>query len=122
MRHDVVKLRDLVTRDSEWMTLDAARAAGIKLDHVTPGIGPRVRGMVYLGAYWGSVNTVHEVFVKVVPPGRDPETGRFTPRRAVWWEVAEESANDHGRVRRHCTSWEYDKRNQPLFMLETSGS
>lgn len=101
----------------EWLTLTDAVAAGIDVTHVRDAVGPRVRGMVYLGGYWGTVSTVHDVFVCIAPAVRDPDTGRFTRRRAVWWEVAEESAADHGRIRRHCTSWEYDRRNEPLFMI-----
>lgn len=96
--------------ERKWLTLTDAQAAGIPLDYVADGIGPRVRGMVYRGGYGGTVNTVHDVFVCV-------QDGR-----AVWWEVAEESAEDHGRVRRHCTSWTFERRNTPLFMLDTSGS
>lgn len=96
--------------ERKWVTLADARAAGIPLDYVTSGIGPRVRGMVYRGGYGDTVNTVHDVFVCVQND------------RAVWWEVAEECAGDHGRVRRHCTSWTFEQRNTPLFMLDTSGS
>lgn len=128
MRHNVVNLRDVSLKDAGpehwhgarrvWMTLADAAAAGIPLDYVADGIGPRVRGMVYRGGYLNTVNTVHDVFVCVESGARDRVTGRFLPRRAVWWEVAEESADDHGRVRRHCTSWEYDRRrNQPLFLI-----
>lgn len=130
MRHQVVELRDVRTgvrgnpaAGESWMRLADARTARVSLDYVTDGIGPRERGMVYRGGYCNTVNTVHDVFVLVVPPDRDPETGRFRPARAIWWEVAEESHDDHGRVRRHCTSWAYDRRqNQPLFMIGTPGS
>lgn len=100
-----------------WMPLAHAQRDGIALDRVSDAIGPRVRGMVYRGGYGNTVNTVHGVFVAVAPEDRDPETGRPRPRRAVWWEVCEESAADHGRIRRHMTSWEYERRNQPLFTI-----
>ena len=68
---------------------------------------------MYRSGYWGHVSTVHDVFVEVLPP--DGVT-RFSPR-AVWWEVAEQCSDDV-RVRRHCTSWAYDRNNQALFMLD----
>ena len=125
MRHNVVNLRevnppagpDRAYGGYVWMPLADAAAAGIALDNVMDGIGPRVAGMVYRGGYCNGVNTVHGVFVGVAPADRDPETGQFRPRRAVWWEVAEESADDRGRIRRHMTSWQYERRNQPLFMI-----
>lgn len=125
---DVVELRNVTVpgaprteyRFEGWMPLADAVAAGIDLSYTADGIGPRVRGMVYRGGYCNGVNTVHDVFVCVAPADRDPDTGKFRPRRAVWWEVAEESADDNGRVRRHMTSWEYERRNQPLFMLPGS--
>jgi hypothetical protein len=101
-----------------WMPLADAMAGGIGLSNVAAGIGPRVRGMVYRGGYLRGVNTVHDVFVCVAPAGPDSEDGRrILPRRAVWWEVAEESADDNGRIRRHMTSWQYEQRNEPLFMI-----
>lgn len=125
MRHGVVNLREVKAGGPsywsgprrEWVTLEDAREHGIPLDYVADGIGPRVRGMVYRGGYCNGVNTVHGVFVCVESGARDRVTGRFLPRRAVSWEVAEESADDHGRIRRHCTSWQYEQRNQPLFMI-----
>ncbi len=127
MRHDVVDLRTVAAPvGREWMTLADAEAAGIPLDHVRDGIGPRARGMVYRGGYANDVSTVHEVFVEIRQGDRDYATGAFLPVRAAYWLVAEESADDYGRVRRHCTSWTYNDRNQPLFMIgdrpDTSGS
>ena len=117
MRYEIIALRDVKMNGPEWITLAEARERGIPLDWVADGIGPRERGMVYRSGYWGTVNTVHDVFVKIAPEDRDPR--KFY---AVWWSVAEESADDHGRIRSHCTSWAYDVRNQPLAVLETSGS
>lgn len=118
MRHQVISLRSVPeVTGSEWMTLASARAEGVDLSWVADGIGPRERGTVYYGAYWGTVNTVHQVFVKVVAVGRDSVTGQPRPRRATYWEIVEQSQRDNGRTRRHCTSWEYDRRNQPLFMI-----
>lgn len=123
---EVVELREVRTPGAphpdyagyQWVPLADAVADGIDLAYVADAIGPRVRGMVYRGGYCNGVNTVHDVFVCIAPAGPDPENVRVTlPRRAVWWEVAEESADDHGRVRRHMTSWQYETRNQPLFML-----
>lgn len=117
--HAVVELRDWrgisLPPGDDWMRLTDAVTVGIALDYVADAIGPRVRGMVYRGGYLNNVNTVHEVFVRVAEADRDPESGRLCPRRAVHWTVAEESADDHGRVRRHCTSWQYDIRNVPLL-------
>jgi hypothetical protein len=125
----VVELRDVPAPGAPhpesgfegWVPLADAMAAGIDLSYVTDGIGPRVRGMVYRGGYLRNVSTVHNVFVCVAPADRDPETGRPRPRRAVWWDVAEESADDDGRVRRHMTSWQYDRDNRPLFMALNVG-
>jgi len=123
---EVVSLRAVPTPGAEhpayagyrWVPLVDAVANGIDLSRVTDGIGPRVRGMVYRGGYCNEVNTVHDVFVCIAPAGPDPEDVRvMLPRRAVWWQAAEESASDHGRIRRHMTSWQYERRNQPLFML-----
>jgi hypothetical protein len=117
MRHDVVQLRDVSAptcgrSGSQWLTLEAARLVGVDTSYVTDGIGPRERGMVYRSGYWGHVSTVHDVFVEVMPP--DGVT--YSSPRAVYWEVAEQSGSDV-RVRRHCTSWSYDRGNQPLFTL-----
>lgn len=130
--YSVVNLRTVTLRgggsghwDREgrrWMTLADAQAAGIELGYVRENIGPRVRGMVYIGGYCHTVNTVHEVFVCVETGARDRVSGKFLPRRAVWWEVAEESADDHGRIRKHCTSWTFERRNQPLFMIGEDGT
>lgn len=123
--HNVVALREVAPppayrAEHVWMPLADAAADGIDLSRImADGIGPRVRGMVYRGGYCNTVNTVHDVFVCVALAGPDPENVRvMLPRRAVWWEVAEESADDCGRVRRHCTSWGYDRRNRPLFMID----
>lgn len=117
-----MELRDVAVptygrEGTQWLTLEAARAVGVDLSYVADGIGPRVRGMVYRGGYLDTVNTVHDVFIEVMPPV--PGSGRAP--RAVYWEVAEQSGDDV-RVRRHCTSWTYERRNRVLFMLDTSGS
>lgn len=122
MGHNIVMLREVqppayAAPGTSWMTLADAETAGVDMNGEGDSIGPRRRGVVYRGAYWGDVSTVHDVFVLVAPAGRNPETGRFTPRRVVGWTVAEESASDHGRIRSHCTSWAYDRRNQPLFLI-----
>lgn len=96
-----------------WMRLADAKAAGVDMGYVHGGIGPRERGVVYLCAYWRTSNIVHDVFVRVTDVRR---RGR-TFRRAVSWEVAEESVCDFGRVRRHMTSWTYDTRNRVLRTL-----
>ncbi|AXH66480.1 hypothetical protein SEA_SATIS_331 [Streptomyces phage Satis] len=109
MRHTVVPVREFVPAGAEWLSLADARERGIPLDWVAGSIGPRERGMVYRSGYWNTVNTVHDVFVKVgTVDGAE---------RAVWWSVVEESADDRGRARTHCTSWEYDTRNQVLASL-----
>jgi hypothetical protein len=121
MRHDVTELREVgAPRDAGdgavWMTLGVAREHGVFLGDVAGDIGPRERGVVYLSGYWRTVNTVHEVFVKVRPRERNRETRRMLPLRAVWWTVSEQSAGDV-RERRHCTSWTYAP-NRPLFTIE----
>lgn len=124
--HEVVPLREVAAprpphpshAGHAWMRLGDALAQGVDLSYVREDIGPRERGTVYLGGYLRTVNTVHEVFVCVVPEGPDPgDPGRALPRRAVCWGVCEESADDYGHPRWHMTSWRYDRRNQPLFTI-----
>lgn len=103
-----------------WMRLADAVTCGIELGYVAEAIGPRVRGMVYRSGYPGDVSTVHDVFVRVMEADTDPNSGMPRPCRAVHWEIAEESAMDHGRVRRHCTSWQCGTRNQPLLTFATT--
>lgn len=99
-----------------WMPLEQAVRECVNLDYVRDGIGPMARGIVYRSGYWGAVNTIHNVFVDVLPAGRDGG-GNYLPRRAVGWEVAEQDATDNGRVRRHLTSWWYDDGNRVLHLL-----
>lgn len=101
-----------------WMTVEQATRELVNLDYVRSSLGPLVRGIVYRSGYWGLVSTVHGVFVDVRPAGRDGG-GNYLPRRAVGWQVAEEDATDNGRVRRHMTSWHYDRNNRVLHMLDT---
>ena len=103
MIEKAVPVRDVSGRlKSGWISLDQAREEGIDLTYVADSIGPRERGVAYLNGYWGDVNTVHGVFVRV------------GEGRADSWSVAEESASDGGRVRWHCTSWGSDRGNRVL--------
>lgn len=107
--HHVVELREVAAPQGDgWMRLEDAEAAGVRLNGYLRPIGPRRRGVVYYGAYWGNVNTVHDVFVQVTTYR---ERGRFAGRRVIGFQVVEQDAGD-GRIRRHMTSWE--RRNEVL--------
>lgn len=82
-----------------WMSLADAETAGIDLSYVLAAIGPRRPGTLYYGAYWGDMNQVVDVRVRV--------TGDV----ATWWEVSEYTVGQ-SRIRSHCTSWEYDRGNR----------
>lgn len=49
----------------EWITLDEAERRELDLSLVADSIGPRRAGTVYLNGYWGTVDTVTRVMVKV---------------------------------------------------------
>lgn len=94
----------------EWVTLEEAERRSLPMGHTLAGIGPRRPGMIYRSGYWGDVNTVLAVHVKVDDvPLRSMRTGKA----AVHWEVTERTEGEK-RIRRHCTSWEYDARNAIL--------
>lgn len=97
-----------------WVRLADAEAAGVDLGYVASAVGPRRRGVVYFCAYWQTTNVVHDVFVRVTDMR---ERGRRF-RRAVAWQVAEENSGDGERVRRHMTSWAYDRRNRVISAPE----
>lgn len=113
-----VSLPEYTPDGEKWMRLADAEAAGADMNGYGNDIGPRRRGVIYYGAYWGDTNIVHDVFVCVmrVRDGR----GRFAGLRIVSYQVAEESAKgpSAGRVRRHMTSWAYDRRNRVLSTPE----
>lgn len=95
----------------EWITLEDAERQGLSLARVSDAIGPRRAGTLYYGGYWQNVNTVLSVHVKVERV-RNARTGRYV-RKVTHWEVAERDTEE-SRIRRHCTSWEYDTRNHVL--------
>lgn len=90
---------------AEWITLDQARDQGLDLAWVADSIGPRRAGLVYLNHYWGTVNTVTGVMVRVERV-RD-KRGRFV-RAVCGWNVTE-YAPDDVRDRTHMTSWQYGR-------------
>lgn len=83
-----------------WLTLDDAEMANVDLSWVAAGIGPRRRGTLYYGAYWGDMNQVVNVFVLA-----------NAERKATSYLIAERSVGQE-RIRRHSTSWEYDRGNR----------
>lgn len=108
-----------VAHRGEWLTWAEARKQGLRIPrYIKRAIGPRRRGVVYRSGYWGTLNTVHQVFLEV---GDVTHRGR-TVRAAVWYQVVEQSHDDVGwRVRRHCTSWSADgigRRDEALFTIE----
>ena len=120
MGHMVVGLRDVkvpgyAADGQRWMRLEDAEAADVDFNGYEAAIGPRRRGVVYLGGYWKNVSTVHDVFVCVTQARG--AGGRFVGCKVVGWTVVEEDASDCGRVRSHMTSWEYDRYNQALFTI-----
>lgn len=115
MAHDVIGLRR-VGAPKGYMSLAAAEAAGVKIPERDRAysVGPLRRGVVYWNGYWGTVNTVHDVFVRVLPV-RDGR-GRFMGRLACGFLVAEQNDSD-AQVRVHSTAWEYGRGNEPLFTI-----
>lgn len=99
------------TTGAEWITLEQAEEEGLRLAYVRAAIGPRRTGTLYYGAYWGDVNNVIAVHVKVGTVRN--RHGRMV-RAAVHWQITERSVGET-RVRRHCTSWDYDRRNYVLY-------
>ncbi|MFE0472594.1 hypothetical protein ACFW2V_13365 [Streptomyces sp. NPDC058947] len=115
MVHNVVSLRNVKAPEG-YMSLAAAETAGVRIpkrDQVY-SVGPLRRGVVYRSGYWGTVNTVHDVFVRVQAM-RD-KRGRFAGRVACGFLVAEENDSDT-RVRVHSTAWAYGRGNAPLFTI-----
>lgn len=102
-----------------WLTWGEARRQGLRIPrHIKRAIGPRRRGVVYRSGYWGTLNTVHQVFLEV---GDITHRGR-TVKAAVWYQIVEQSHDDVGwRIRRHCTSWSADgigRKDEALFTIE----
>lgn len=109
----------------EWLTWGEARRQGLRIPrHVKRAIGPRRRGVVYRSGYWGTLNTVHQVFLEV---GDITHRGR-TVRAAVWYQIVEQHDEDVTvlrRLRRHCTSWSDDgigRRDEALFTIEVTNA
>lgn len=102
-----------------WMTWGEARRNGVRIPrHIKRAVGPRRRGVVYRSGYWGTLNTVHQVFLEV---GEVTHRGR-TVKSAVWYRIVEQSIDDvPWRIRRHCTSWNWSgpgSRDEALFTIE----
>lgn len=115
MRHDVVNLRELKAPEG-YMSLGEAERRGVIIapDDRAYSVGPLRRGVVYWCAYWQTVNTVHDVFVRVVP--RRDARGRFAGREGRGFLVAEQNGRDV-RVRVHSTAWAYGSGNRALFTI-----
>lgn len=105
-----------------WLTWGEARRQKVRIPrHIKRAIGPRRRGVVYRSGYWGTLATVHQVFLEV---GDITHRGR-TVKAAVWFQVVEQDNHDvtevAGRIRRHCTSWSDDdigRKDEALFTIE----
>lgn len=115
MAHEIVALRTL-TPPRGYMTLETAEAAGVRIPAHDRAycIGPLRRGVIYWCAYWRTVNTVHDVFVRVRPV-RD-KRGRFAGQEVCGFLVAEENNGDT-RVRVHSTAWKYGRGNAALLTI-----
>lgn len=102
-----------------WVSWALARKMGVRIPrHIKRAVGPRRRGVVYRSGYWGTLNTVHQVYLEV---GYITQRGRAV-RQAVWYEIVEQSHDDGARVRRHCTSWSgdgYGRKDEALFTIQT---
>ncbi|MFD5451604.1 MULTISPECIES: hypothetical protein [Streptomyces] len=103
-----------------WLTLDEADWQGLRIPAwVWAAIGPRRVGTVYRSGYWGTVNTVTAVRVKV---GRIRlRGGRMVPA-AVSYEITEYDGDDV-RDRSHMTAWHYpvDLHGRPDVVLQGPG-
>lgn len=100
-------------RLGQWITLEAAIEEGYEFSpFVVEGIGPRRVGTVYRCGYWGTVDTVVGVHVKIDRVFIDDEGTRAI--RAASFQISEYNSDDT-RIRRHCTGWHYDRRNEVLI-------